>query len=48
MTAKTPAQKAVQKERSNAKKKRNIIKQIAKGVPLEHEKVLRKRLNEIG
>lgn len=45
--AKTPAQKAVQKARSNGKKKRNIIKAIAKGTTPAHQELLRKRLNEL-
>jgi len=47
MTAKTPAQKAVQKERSNAKKKRSIIKQIAKSGSPAHQELLRKQLDKL-
>ena len=47
MTAKTPAQKAVQKERTSTKKKRNIIKQIAKGTTPAHQELLRKQLDKL-
>jgi len=45
--AKTIGQKAAQKERSNGKKKRNIIKQIAKGTTPAHQELLRKQLDKL-